>query len=314
MVSNKHKTKNGGTIMKNFKDVNEIKNFINNASIAEVACFLNRFPEYMKYAEGKRRKDIIMMTIFTSPVVIGCRFTKEDLCDPDIAMALVLSNPYSIKDVCQTEEICLSAVRRNGRVLEFIHSKTRAVCMEAIIQSPWALEFVPVNAPFYTEIAELAIRLEPDTIRLVDPTDQTENMRRAALINTRNIEYVCLTDEELEKYSSGLIVQDPDLVWMFPEKIIEAVNADGTILAAIHPDMRTEEVCRTAVFSWDLDNIIPFIPMQYRDKIVNELISRIKAASELDESQKYYGFCAPYGIDEYDEDDDSCDDENTVEE
>lgn len=302
--------------MKNFKDVNEIKNFISNASVVEVASFLDQYPEYMKYVEGKRRKDIIMVMIFTSPVIIGNRFTKEDLSDPDISMAMVCNYPYSIKDVCQTPELCIAAVRKDGLALSYINkeNKTRSVCLEAIIKSPWALEYVPVNAEFYSELAELAIRLEPDTIRLVDPTDQTENMRRAALINTRNIEYVRLTDEELEKYSSGLIVQDPDLVWMFPEKIIEAVNADGTILAAIHPDMRTEEVCSTAVFSWDLDNIIPFIPMQYRDKIVNELISRIKAVSELDETSKCYGFCAPYGIDEYDEDDDSCDDENTTEE
>ena len=306
---------NGGNKMRQFKDINEIKNFISNASIADVASFIDKYPEYMKYVErGNRRKDIIMMVLFTSPVIMGLPFTKQDLSDPDIATAMVCNYPYSIRDVRQTEELCMAAVRKDGRVLEFVNSKTRQVCMEAIIQCPWALEFVPVNAPFYTEIAELAIRLEPDTIRLVDPSNQTKNMRRAALREPRNIEYVALTDEELERYSSELIKQDPDLVWMFPDKIIDAINEDGSIIAAIHPSLRTKDVCRAAVFSWDVDNIIPFIPMQYRDEIVNEFIDRIKYASGLDESSKYYGFVTPYGYgDEYDEDDDSCDDDENTE-
>ena len=297
--------------MKNFKDINEIIEFVNNGNMIDVIKTIDRYPNYMKYVEeGKRRKDIIMMTIFTNPIIMGFPFTKQDLDDPDIATAMVCNYPYSIRDVRQTEELCLSAVRKDGMTLEFIRAKTRSVCMEAIVQCPWALKFVPTDAEFYSELAELAVRLEPDTIRLVDPSNQTKNMRRAALREPRNIEYVALTDEELERYSSGLIKQDPDLVWMFPDKIIDAINEDGSIIAAIHPELRTEDACRTAIFSWDLDNIIPFIPIQYKDKLINELISRIKEAAELDESSKYYGFCSPYGSDEYnDEDCDNTDDE-----
>ena len=297
--------------MKNneFRSIDEIIKFLNNDNMIDVVKMIDRCPEYMKYVEGNRRKDIIMMVLFTSPVIMGFPFTKQDLSDPDIAAAMVCNYPYSIRDVRQTEELCLSAVRKDGMTLEFIRAKTRSVCMEAIVQCPWALKFVPTDAEFYSELAELAVRLEPDTIRLVDPSNQTKNMRRAALREPRNIEYVALTDEELERYSSGLIKQDPDLVWMFPDKIIDAINEDGSIIAAIHPELRTEDVCRTAIFSWDLDNIIPFIPIQYKDKLINELISRIKEAAELDESSKHYGFCTPYGIDEYTEDCDNTDDE-----
>ena len=298
--------------MKNneFRSIDEIIRFLNNDNLIDVIKTIDRYPNYMKYVEeGKRRKDIIMMTIFTNPIIMGFPFTKQDLDDPDIATAMVCNYPYSIRDVRQTEELCLSAVRKDGMTLEFIRAKTRSVCMEAIVQCPWALKFVPTDAEFYSELAELAVRLEPDTIRLVDPSNQTKNMRRAALREPRNIEYVALTDEELERYSSGLIKQDPDLVWMFPDKIIDAINEDGSIIAAIHPELRTEDACRTAIFSWDLDNIIPFIPIQYKDKLINELISRIKEAAELDESSKHYGFCTPYGIDEYNEDCDNTDDE-----
>lgn len=315
-TSNVSRSYNGGIIMKNneFRSIDEIIRFLNNDNLIDVVKMIDRCPEYMKYVDGTRRKDIIMMVLFTSPVIMGFPFTKQDLSDPDIAAAMVCNYPYSIRDVRQTEELCLSAVRKDGRVLEFVNSKTRSVCLEAIVQCPWALKFVPSTEPFYQSLAELAVRLDPDTIRLVDPTDQTENMQRVALVNPRNIEYVSLTPHQLEKYSSGLIRQDPDLVWMFPNKAEEAVNADGTIIAAIHPSLRTKDVCRAAVFSWDVDNIIPFIPMQYRDEIVNEFIDRIKYASGLDESSKYYGFVTPYGYgDEYDEDDDSCDDDENTE-
>ena len=304
--------------MKNneFRSIDEIIRFLNNDNLIDVVKMIDRCPEYMKYVEGtRRRKDIIMMVLFTSPVIIGFPFTKQDLSDPEIANAMVCNYPYSIRDVRQTEELCLSAVRKDGRVLEFVNYKTRSVCLEAIVQCPWALKFVPSTEPFYSELAELAVRLDPDTIRLVDPTDQTENMQRAALVNPRNIEYVSLTPHQLEKYSSKLIRQDPDLVWMFPSKVEEAVNADGTIIAAIHPDLRTEEVCMSAAASISdyVDNVVPFIPMEYRSKIICELISRIEATFALDESSTYHGFCTPYGSDEYDEDDDSCDDDENTE-
>ena len=300
--------------MKNneFRSIDEIIRFLNNDNLIDVVKMIDRCPEYMKYVEGtRRRKDIIMMVLFTSPVIIGFPFTKQDLSDPEIANAMVCNYPYSIRDVRQTEELCLSAVRKDGRVLEFVNYKTRSVCLEAIVQCPWALKFVPSTEPFYSELAELAVRLDPDTIRLVDPTDQTENMQRAALVNPRNIEYVSLTPHQLEKYSSRLIRQDPDLVWMFPNKVEEAVNADGTIIATIHPSLRTEDVCRAAVSSISdyIGNVIPFIPMEYRSKIICELISRIEESSTVDETSKYYGFCSPYGSDEYNEDCDNTDDE-----
>lgn len=302
--------------MKNFKDINEIIEFVNNGNMIDVIKTIDRYPNYMKYVEeGKRRKDIIMMTIFTNPIIMGFPFTKQDLDDPDIATAMVCNYPYSIRDVRQTEELCLSAVRKDGLVLEFVNSKSRSVCLEAVINSPWAIKYVPTDAPFYAELAELSVRMEPDTIRMIDPEDQTEAMRMAALRNPHNIEYVSLTDEELEKYSSRLIRQDPDLVWMFPNKVEEAVNVDGTIIAAIHPALRTEEVCRAAVASISdyVGNVIPFIPMEYRSKIICDLISRIEATSTVDESSSHYGFCSPYGSDEYDEDDDSCDDDENTE-
>lgn len=299
--------------MKNneFRSINEIIEFVNNGNMIDVVKMIDRYPSYMKYVEGNRRKNIIMTVLFTSPVIMDLPFTKQDLSDPDIATAMVCNYPYSIRDVRQTEELCLSAVRKDGLVLEFVNSKSRSVCLEAVINSPWAIKYVPTDAPFYAELAELSVRMEPDTIRMIDPEDQTEAMRMAALRNPHNIEYVSLTDEELEKYSSRLIRQDPDLVWMFPNKVEEAVNADGTIIATIHPSLRTEDVCRAAVSSISdyIGNVIPFIPMEYRSKIICELISRIEESSTIDETSKYYGFCSPYGSDEYNEDCDNTDDE-----
>ena len=297
--------------MKNneFRSIDEIIKFLNNDNMLDVVKMIDRCPEYMKYVEGNRRKDIIMMVLFTSPVIMGFPFTKQDLSDPDIATAMVCNYPYSIRDVRQTEELCLSAVRKDGLVLEFVNSKSRSVCLEAVINSPWAIKYVPTDAPFYTELAELSVRMEPDTIRMIDPEDQTEAMRMAALRNPHNIEYVSLTDEELEKYSSRLIRQDPDLVWMFPNKVEEAVNADGTIIAAIHPSLRTEDICRAALFSTNVDDIIPFIPSAFKTRLVKELVDKILFAAEKDSSLEYYGFCTPYGSDEYNEDCDNTDDE-----
>ena len=110
--------------MKNndFRSIDEIIEFVNNGNMIDVIKTIDRYPNYMKYVEGNRRKDIIMMVLFTSPVIMGLPFTKQDLSDPDIATAMVCNYPYSIRDVRQTEELCLSAVRKDGLVLEFVNS------------------------------------------------------------------------------------------------------------------------------------------------------------------------------------------------
>lgn len=299
---------NGGNKMRQFKDINEIKNFINNASIIEVASFLDEYPEYMKYVDGTRRKDIIMIMIFTSPVIIGNRFTQSDLSDPDIALAMVCNYPYSIRDVRQTEELCLSAVRKDGMTLEFIRAKTRSVCLEAIVQCPWALKFVPTDAEFYSELAELAVKIDGDTIKLVDKKWQTEEMCRHAIFhNPRNIEYVYV-ESVIEEYVSTLIRENPELIWMFPDQCVSAVTSHGEAISTIHPSLRTEDVCRAALFSTNVDDIIPFIPSTFKNTLVKELVDKILFAAEKDSSSEYYGFCASYGSDEYDEDD-ICDDD-----
>ena len=47
----------------------------------------------------------------------------------------------------QTPEICLEAVRRNGRVLRYVKEQTSEICLEAVKQNGYALNFVKEQTP-----------------------------------------------------------------------------------------------------------------------------------------------------------------------
>lgn len=47
----------------------------------------------------------------------------------------------------ECEKDCLEAVRRSGRVLEFVKNRTEEICLEAVKQNGRALEFVKSPIP-----------------------------------------------------------------------------------------------------------------------------------------------------------------------
>ena len=53
----------------------------------------------------------------------------------------------------QTLEICLEAVRQNGKALRFVREQTLEICLEAVSQNGYALEYVKEETP---EIYSLA--------------------------------------------------------------------------------------------------------------------------------------------------------------
>ena len=42
----------------------------------------------------------------------------------------------------QSEEICLEAVKENCRALEYVKEQTEEICIEAVMSSPYALRYV----------------------------------------------------------------------------------------------------------------------------------------------------------------------------
>ena len=210
------------------------------------------------------------------------------------------------------EKELVNMVQR-GVSLDFIsmEHRTRTVCIEAIIRYPYEIKYVPTKAPFYTELAELASKLNGDVISHIDYNKYTDKIIENAISkDVRNITYAInsnvMDHEQLHKMMYDVVTRDPG-VFDYPSTvgcdssivdyaIVEnAIHHDGELLCRISPNMRGKEICKIALFGVNWYNIIPFIPKEFRAELVEELINNIKSVLEDDEESdgdvyyNYYG-------------------------
>ena len=61
--------------------------------------------------------------------------------EKELALMMIRNNPSSIKDITQTEELCLAAVKRDGLSLQYIKKQTPKICKEAYQENPDSLQF-----------------------------------------------------------------------------------------------------------------------------------------------------------------------------
>lgn len=113
-------------------------------------------------------------------------------------------NPYLIwfiKD--QTDELSMMAVNINGMALSKVRNKTFEVCEAAVKNVPNAIEFVPKHLYGYDKLAAIAVASDPDCIRLIPKTLQTEQMAYDAICgNAENIMWIskdCFTKKVVSK-------------------------------------------------------------------------------------------------------------------
>ena len=66
---------------------------------------------------------------------IYLQFYQEDLRD-------IKEDVYSIRDKKQTRELCLAAVKRQGRTLKYIKNQTEEICLAAVQENRKALKYV----------------------------------------------------------------------------------------------------------------------------------------------------------------------------
>ena len=84
---------------------------------------------------------------------------------PEICLIAVKKNGRSLKYVKnQTEDICLEAVKQDGMVLKYVENQNEQICLEAVKQNGYALQYVKDQT---FEICLTAVRREPFALRYV---------------------------------------------------------------------------------------------------------------------------------------------------
>ena len=120
----------------------------------------------------------------------------------------------------QTEDICLAAVKENGWALEYVHHQTPEICLEAVKENGWALKFVKEQTE---EICLTAVKRSGWALEYVK--NKTKNLCLEAI--RRNGPAIRFVPE-----------QTPDLCW-------EAIQQDPTTLGMIQKP--TQKLCLEAV-------------------------------------------------------------------
>ena len=73
----------------------------------------------------------------------------DDGCElsPSKDLKSVKANGFNIRNIKQTPELCLAAVRQNSHAIRYIEDPTEEVCLEAVSQNGKALVYVKNQTP-----------------------------------------------------------------------------------------------------------------------------------------------------------------------
>lgn len=145
-------------------------------------------------------EELCLLAIRSVPTTIGIIHNQT----MTVCKEAISRNPYLIwfiKD--QTDELSMMAVNINGMALSKVRNKTFEVCEAAVKNVPNAIEFVPKHLHGYDKLAAMAVSLDPDCIRLIPKTLQTEQMAYDAICgNAEDIMWIskdCLTKKVVSK-------------------------------------------------------------------------------------------------------------------
>jgi len=115
-----------------------------------------------------------------------------NILQKDISALYYVKNP----SISLTEEMCKSAVKRNGKALCYVHNQTEEICILAVQRDCMALEYV--NEQFKTkEICEIAVKQNGNALQFIKEENQTEEICRLAVTqDCRALRYVKYQSED----------------------------------------------------------------------------------------------------------------------
>lgn len=145
-------------------------------------------------------EELCLLAIKSVPITISIIHNQT----MTVCKEAISRNPYLIwliRD--QTDELSMMAVNINGMALSKVRNRTFEICEAAVKNTPNAIEYVPKHLSGYDKLADMAVSLDPDCIRLIPKTLQTEQMAYDAICgNAENIMWIskdCLTKKVVSK-------------------------------------------------------------------------------------------------------------------
>ena len=163
-------------------------------------------------------------------------------------LALALAEPEQRNPIgeVQTEAMCLAAVQENGWLLEYVHVKTPEICLAAVQQNGYSLQFVPMELRT-PELCMAAVQRNGHALRYVPEELKTPEICTAAVLQDGSaLGYV---PEELKT----------------PEICLAAVQRNGLALMYIPDELKTLKLCLAAVQQNGL--VFVYVPRDLRDYV-----------------------------------------------
>lgn len=144
----------------------------------------------------------------------------------------------------RTPHVCLEAVRQNGYALQFVEHQTEQICLEAVRQKGWALAYVHHPTP---EICLEAIKNDGRAIEWV--AHPTIEMSLTAIKTYPS--WMSELTEMPESFYLEAVKRNPSV---FPfiknptaKVLFEAVKQDGRLIQHISTSQLTRKICGEAI-------------------------------------------------------------------
>jgi hypothetical protein len=218
--------------------------------------------QYVKNQNDHTYIELCMIAIENSPFALKYMF-----CQNDDIQQCCFSNTYACETVCmeavkrngraleyvknQNENICLQAVKQNGMALKYVKEQNEDICYEAVKNDGCALQYVK-NQTY--EICMKAIENDKYAITYVNDDNITDDMMINIIDNYPQYGY-CLSRMNQDAY------QSEDLYMRVLEKNIDCFK---------YIKNKTYNICKYAIEK-NIMNIIFVDDIHVRDQLLREL-------------------------------------------
>lgn len=185
---------------------------------------------------------------------------------------------FSVPEEYRTHDVCLAAVKKNWRSLEYVTNQTEEMCWEAINQNGEALEYVKNQTE---EMCLAAVESYWPALDFVK--NQTEEMCLTAVkedcmaleMVRRQTDRICLAAVSHEPEALLLVRNQTD------EICLAAVRKDWALLK--HVKNQTEEICDVAINQngWALEYVRKQTEVTYKKAFNNNISSFIYVDADV---------------------------------
>jgi hypothetical protein len=215
-----------------------------------------------------------------------------------VNMFIKTGNLKYVPEKLKTPDICLAAVRKNGKTLRYVPEKLKTpyICLEAVEQNSYALRYIPDNlkeSQFYIR----AVKQDGNALKYVPEEFKTPEICLAA-VKQKGYSIIYVPNNiKTDDICLAAVKEDASALFHVPEKLktpelyVEAIGQNVNALKYVPGNLKTTEFYLKAIKK--NSNVVKYVPekLKTREFYLEAIVRNGRALQYVPEELKTPRLC-----------------------